>query len=321
MERVVGVYDKSNEDVPGYIDYVTRDLPPAIDHEDVFRNATCICVAEKFDLEKIRDIWLKLGATKVILYLEAVYVSGVSIQMKESMNMRNEALIFFEYGVAVLWGCAAAAEDAVIEIVSETMDEPLPFDERERDVFKYKYNTNEKSHIQNDTITIHRANNTNEKIKMAISHALAQTTKLTIFEDRVQKIIAHTMHLPQVLARHGYVKVSRKDVAKLCGQVFLQKTAVNLLASVLDTPEYFWNQQDSLQALYEKVGEYCEISSRTEVINSRFDLLHNMLELIRDHQNTTHSSRLEWIIIYLIVIEVIIGIITILMAFYSHQHF
>ena len=101
-------------------------------------------------------------------------------------------------------------------------------------------------------------------------------------------------------------------------KVFLQKTAVNLLDSVLDTPEYFWSQPDSLQLLYEKVGEYVELEPRIEVINQRFQLLHEMLELIRDVGNTNHSSRLEWIIIWLIVIEVIIGIVTIVSSLAFH---
>ncbi len=33
-----------------------------------------------------------------------------------------------------------------------------------------------------------------------------------------------------------------------------------------------------------------------------------MLDMLRNHQNNSHTARLEWIVIYLIVIEVIIGI-------------
>ena len=46
------------------------------------------------------------------------------------------------------------------------------------------------------------------------------------------------------------------QVAKLTGKVFLQKSTVNLLSSVLDTPEYFWDVPDSLQMLYDKVRRH-----------------------------------------------------------------
>lgn len=42
--------------------------------------------------------------------------------------------------------------------------------------------------------------------------------------------------------------MSRKQIAQLIGRVFIQKSAVNLLSTVLDTPEFFWSAPDSMQA-------------------------------------------------------------------------
>jgi hypothetical protein len=56
-----------------------------------------------------------------------------------------------------------------------------------------------------------------------------------------------TKNLPEALADHGQVIISRKQVARLIGQVFLQRSAVNLLGVVLDVPEFFWSSPDHLQ--------------------------------------------------------------------------
>ena len=93
------------------------------------------------------------------------------------------------------------------------------------------------------------------------------------------------------------------------GRVFLQKSAVNLLSSVLDTPEMFWNSPDSLQNLYEGCTEYLEYENRVEVLNSRFQVLQEMLDMIRDQQNNLHTTRLEWIVIWLILVEIIVGVV------------
>ena len=53
------------------------------------------------------------------------------------------------------------------------------------------------------------------------------------------------------------------QVAKLTGKVFLQKSTVNLLSSVLDTPEYFWDVPDSLQMLYDKVRRHFPHQARS----------------------------------------------------------
>ena len=41
--------------------------------------------------------------------------------------------------------------------------------------------------------------------------------------------------------------MNRKDIAQLIGKVFIQKSAVNLLSTVLDTPEFFWSAPDNMQ--------------------------------------------------------------------------
>ena len=47
--------------------------------------------------------------------------------------------------------------------------------------------------------------------------------------------------------RAGKVPLTRKAIAQLIGKVFIQKSAVNLLSTVLDTPEFFWSAPDSMQ--------------------------------------------------------------------------
>lgn len=37
-------------------------------------------------------------------------------------------------------------------------------------------------------------------------------------------------------------------------------------------------------------------------------VLSEMLDMLRDHQNNYHTARLEWIVIWLIVVEVVVGL-------------
>lgn len=66
--------------------------------------------------------------------------------------------------------------------------------------------------------------------------------------------------------------MSRKEIAQLLGKVFIQRSAVNLLSTVLDTPEFFWSAPDSMQSIYKKVCEYMELDDRVEVLNNRYQV-------------------------------------------------
>lgn len=119
------------------------------------------------------------------------------------------------------------------------------------------------------------------------------------------------IELPRTLAATGTVELSKKEIHMLIGTIFLEKCAVNLLTTVLDTPDFFWDASDALCVLYDAIFEYLEISDRVEILNARFEILEAMLDMLRDHQQNEHSSFLEWIVIILIVIEVIIGLVEI----------
>lgn len=41
--------------------------------------------------------------------------------------------------------------------------------------------------------------------------------------------------------------MSTKKLAQLIGKVFLQSSTLNLLSTVMDTPEFFWSAPDQLQ--------------------------------------------------------------------------
>ena len=50
------------------------------------------------------------------------------------------------------------------------------------------------------------------QVRIAMSHALAQSAKLSVYEERVMELVDETKHLPLALAEAGAVKVSSKQV-------------------------------------------------------------------------------------------------------------
>ena len=56
-------------------------------------------------------------------------------------------------------------------------------------------------------------------MRLAISHALAQSSKLAVYEERVWGLVEETKHMPEALAKDGKVNISTKKVAQLIGKV------------------------------------------------------------------------------------------------------
>ena len=91
------------------------------------------------------------------------------------------------------------------------------------------------------------------------------------------------------------------------GELFIERNSINLHLDVLDAPEFFWEYPE-MEPLYKMMSNYLDIKSRVEVLNQRLDVVHELFEMLGNELNHQHSSRLEWTIICLIVIEVLLTV-------------
>lgn len=48
------------------------------------------------------------------------------------------------------------------------------------------------------------------------------------------------------------------------------------------------------------------MTGRTEILNKRLDMLRELLEVLQQQMENAHAVKLEWIVIYLIVAEVVL---------------
>jgi Uncharacterised ACR, YagE family COG1723 len=96
--------------------------------------------------------------------------------------------------------------EKVISNVNSTkyMVEPLTDDEMEQDTFSVVIGAGNGS-IANDTITLPQVYYSEWRIKMAISHALAQSSKLCVYEERMNELVTSTKDMPLHLAKTGKV--------------------------------------------------------------------------------------------------------------------
>ena len=89
------------------------------------------------------------------------------------------------------------------------------------------------------------------------------------------------------------------------GELFIERSSVNLHSDILDIPEFFWDHSE-VEPLYTMIANHLDLETRLEVLNQRLDIVHDLFEMLGNELNHQHSSKLEWIIIWLIVIEVIL---------------
>lgn len=254
---------------------------------------TSYCTASSYDIPKFFQYLL--AKNPVQLFRDVIHVA-----LKEDRRVRGD-VFYFSYGVIVCWGLSDQEEREVLLWAKEYEKEPNA--KVEMDEFTYVYG--DSMRIEEDEISLQ---NKNVLTKLAVSHGIAQSVKLTIFEELIQKTIDLTKHIPSELAHKGKIPLSRKEISKKMGELFIERNFINLHSEILDVPEFFWDYPE-LEPFYRKTAHYLDVTKRVDIMNKRLGVIHELFEILSAELNHQHSSRLEWTIIILIVIEVFLVIL------------
>ncbi len=245
---------------------------------------TALCVAKNFSFVPLKE------------HLSSHYPCTAYRDVLHVVQDTGDVFIF-QYGALVAWGMNP-------ESLKKFLDEIRPF---EQDSFsehffdKFTFSVERLTRIEDDHISL-----ATEGIleKLAISHGIAQSVKLEEFEISAERTIAETAQIPLNIATSGRTHLSRRQIARMRGNLFLVKSDINLRYQLLDTPEFFWEYPE-VERAYEMMARYLDVAPRIEILNQKLEVIHELFSMLAAEQYHKHSSTLEWIIIVLIAVEIV----------------
>ena len=143
-------------------------------------------------------------------------------------------MFVFSYGVVVFWNFTERQEKDImadltfsesesgISLVTRAMQE----EDFETEEFHFEYSPKiPRPRMFNDMITLRSGDH---MIKLAMSHAIAQSTKLSFFEQRMANQMVEAQHVPKRLALTGKLGLKREEVVRILGALFKSRVDVNL---------------------------------------------------------------------------------------------
>lgn len=107
------------------------------------------------------------------------------------------------------------------------MTRPLSDTDMETEEFHFQYSEDvKKPRVFNDMITL--LPRSDHMVKLTISHAIAQSTKLCYFEERMSETLNACQAVPKTLAKTGELKMDRTEVLKMMGMLYKNRVDINL---------------------------------------------------------------------------------------------
>lgn len=246
------------------------------------------CTAKAYDLKKLYDYTKHKGPAQLLG--DVVY-----------FRFKKGEVFSFASGCVVFWGLTEDEEKEALTLASPFQIEPI----RPHESGICDFTQGEVDRVYQDMVTL--KNPPDVMAKASVSYGLAQSVKLLHYERKVGHAVTSTHHIPQALAQHGHVPLSRKEIGRKIGELFLESSSINLQSDFLDPPDFFWDNPE-YEPLYIMTAKDFDIKNRTLSLNRKLSMMHDLYEILGDELNNRHASKLEWIVIVLIMMEVLIGL-------------
>ncbi|KAF2224430.1 hypothetical protein BDZ85DRAFT_234909 [Elsinoe ampelina] len=143
--------------------------------------------------------------------------------------------------------------------------------------------------------------------KIAFSSGLARSTKLAVLENLLSSYFETTKDIPVILSRGSKLRFTRSFILRKTGELLSIRAQLNLYSELTDTmPDLFWDSpsQLGLSGYYDQVGRALDVNARIRTLNEKMDYASEIASVLRERLSEKHSTGLEWLIIFLISVEV-----------------
>jgi uncharacterized Rmd1/YagE family protein len=308
----------------------------------------CYCLGDAFDRSQLQDHILRRGAPSVRAYPE-VLCSAYGRGGGGVARAFNDVL-YFDWGSVVFWGLEKSAERHILrELAEPCLGTVLPWARRERESIRVLFTSSPATFIENDTLAMHYRHAGDMDVRLAVSFALAQSTKLSVYEEvrtegrhappssrvcaavvapwrpapqpltpltphdrprpqELRRMGRQLAYVPAQLADSGCVPLPERDVMRAVGHLYQQMQQVTLLGAALDVPETVSSAPSNIRALYKATYEYLEVAERLQLVNQRFAVMREMLELCRTLGQQAARAWAETLVMWLVGVCVVLAV-------------
>lgn len=282
------------------------------------RAVAFMCVASEFRLGPLYRRLLRCGKELGI----KASATGSILHLFNRVSGREVDAFVFAYGSVVVWGASSVEAFDLAALITEDAVGIRPYPAVEWMEFEY----GKSGGPRRDTILLEAplsdmvssaedsagAGEARDPVleKLAISCALAQSIKLSVFESAMRETIDLTKHLPEELAARGRISASRREISRTMGRLFLDRYRFHLSGDLLMTPAFFWENEKYL-VCYRRTERYLEIRERGEILNKRVEVVSQLFELLGDELSHQSSVALELAITLMIAFEIVLTLISI----------
>ncbi len=227
-------------------------------------------------------------------------LSAVPLAMRAG---KDGIAVAFRYGVVVFLNMTVEEESAFLERLSPRIDGRLMPPEEESATIQLLDESGDQVAAGGPI----RVRDLSMARLLVTSDVLAKTVVLAHDEREVTKVFETMEPFVRELAASGKFFRNRRGLLKLIGEALLVQHNVSGRVAIADKPDVLWDRPD-LERLYARLEDEYELVQRVDTLNRKLQVVAETADTLADIIDTRRSLRLEIIVVFLIAVEIVIGV-------------
>jgi required for meiotic nuclear division protein 1 len=205
---------------------------------------------------------------------------------------------YFNFGVVVFMGFTEQEMGYAMKTIAPYQRAPLHNSLRDELLISFEPGTD----ISFDFNTVRLGQLDDRGIRIAMFN-LAQSVAIDHHHIVAENLLTEVKGFSYQLEQSGNLKIGRKNMMRFLGRALNTQNDIAENIYIFDAPDLVWDDE-YLDKLHQGLGKHFDLRMRFSELEYTLRIIEDNLTVFREIYNQRESSRLEWIIIILILFEV-----------------
>lgn len=210
--------------------------------------------------------------------------------------------VLFRHGTVVVFNLTASESLAFLReiesLITDRFSEP---EQEENEIF---LDANEPEGIAQGRIRLHAWSTGRLQI---IADALAKSVVLAHYEEQLGRHLERIEPLAAALQRGKRLRSTAKELLQHVGDTLVTEARMIGRVEVGEKPELAWEHPEH-ERLYLRLEDEYELRERHQALDRKLALISRTAETLLGLLHNSRSLRVEWYIVFLILVEIVITI-------------
>jgi uncharacterized Rmd1/YagE family protein len=210
--------------------------------------------------------------------------------------------VLFRYGAVVFFDGAVAEQNQFLRDLAPLVDDW--YERPETEEISISVSADKREGVEAGAVVVR--NGAIERLQV-VAAALGKSVALAQYEADVEADFDRIEPFAVELEQRGRGGRDMRMLLRHIGRGLLNEHKMVARVEVSDRPELLWDHPE-LEQLYLRLEDEFELQERTEILDRKLGLIARTVETILDLLQRDRSTRVEWYIVILIVLEIVLSV-------------